>query len=205
MARPNELQGFAPAGSGLPAILEPGEQVLWWGRPVISRYVRSGPWTLVAFAVLWLAFSIFWEAGVVASGAPLLVDLWGVPFILIGLYMLFGRYFVLVWRARRTIYAVTDRRILIVGGAFGVKVTEIRLGSLPSVTVDQDLSGVGTITFGTPSPMAPYRRAGYPGGPDDAPGFVAIDRPSEVARIIDQARMGAMAEALAAHASSTGG
>ena len=193
MARPNELQGMPP----LPAInqnriLESGEKILWSGKPVFSRYMRSGPWYLIPFSIMWCGFAIFWEAGVLASGGPLFADLWGIPFVLIGLYMVFGRYYVLARQARKALYVVTDRRVLIVGSAFRTRIIEMRLGSLPPVLVDQDLSGIGTITFGQPTPNTPWRRTGFPAGTsdDDVPSFVAIERPSEVARLIEQARGG---------------
>lgn len=108
---------------------------------------------------------------------------------MIGLYMVIGRYYVLARQARNALYVVTDRRVLIIGGAFRTRVIEMRLGSLPSVLVDQDLSGIGTITFGLPTRNTPVRWAGFPAGTggDDVPSFLAIERPSEVAHLIEQA------------------
>jgi hypothetical protein len=122
----------------------------------------------------------------------LFFDLWGAMFVAFGLYFVGGRYYVLARQARSALYAVTDRRVLLVGGAFRPKLTEMRLGSLPAVTVEQDLTGVGLITFGPVTRYAAFARAGLPMGSGEvSPVFLAIERPSEVARIIEEAQRSA--------------
>jgi hypothetical protein len=119
-----------------------------------------------------------------------LFDLIGSVFILMSLYLLFGRFVVLAREARATVYAVTDRRVLLIGGAFRRKIVELRMGSLPTVTVNQDLKGIGSVAFGDPI-RGSYKRWGATARSsriDDVPTFIAIERPSDVARIIDQAR-----------------
>lgn len=168
--------------------LDPGERVLWTGQPEARAYALTGAWFLIPFSVLWGGFAIFWEVSVIRSGAPIFFWLWGIPFILVGLYMIFGRIAVALREARKTVYAVTDRRVLIRTGAFSSTWTEMALDTLPSTTLSEGRAGLGTITFG---PQPPY--AVPPGWPTigmwtRGPRFVAIRDASRVLAVVRQAR-----------------
>lgn len=97
--------------------LRPGERVLWAGRPDPRVRLAPGDALAIPFSIIWCSFVAFWEASAFTSGAPLFFRLWGVPFVLVGLYMLVGRFVVKGWRKRRTVYAVTDERVLVAVGA----------------------------------------------------------------------------------------
>lgn len=125
-----------------------GESILWVGGPEVRPYALRGAWYLMPFSLLWGGFAIFWEVGVISSGAPFLFSIWGIPFVLIGLYMIFGRIFVARREAQRTMYGVTNQRILLMTGAFRPTFTEIALTDLPVIQLEEQGSGLGTITFG---------------------------------------------------------
>ena len=42
--------------------------------------------------------------------APLLFKIWGIPFVLAGLYFVFGRFIVEGKRLSRTVYAITNKK-----------------------------------------------------------------------------------------------
>lgn len=128
--------------------LLPDERILWEGKPDVSAYGLRGSWYLIPFSLLWGGFAIFWEATAIASHAPPFFLIWGVPFVLVGLYMIFGRILVARREARNTTYAITDRRILIAGGAFKPSFTALELRNLPGAKVDEGKGGTGSITFG---------------------------------------------------------
>lgn len=98
---------------------EPGEQLLWTGRPAPLRAVR-GEWGLFVFAIPWTAFALFWETMVIGfgtkstdapPGVPWMMALFGLPFIAIGIGLL-SAPFVAMAKARGTVYAVTNKRVL---------------------------------------------------------------------------------------------
>lgn len=100
--------------------LQPGEQLVWTGQPLPSRFARRSL-GLVLFGLPWTAFAVFWIAGASHFKVPDFshgsgfFPLFGLPFVLIGLGMLTSPLW-LRRRARRTVYALTDRRALILGG-----------------------------------------------------------------------------------------
>jgi hypothetical protein len=142
---------FGSSGtSPLRSRLRPGERVLWEGQPDVWVFSMRGAWYLIPFSLLWGGFAIFWEVMAVSTGAPFFFWLWGIPFVAIGLYMIFGRIFVARREAARTHYAITDRRVLVQSGAFRPTFTELDLRDLPASQLEERSDGLGTITLGPP-------------------------------------------------------
>jgi hypothetical protein len=74
-------------------VLEPGERVLWSGRPAPGLTFRPADGFLIPFSLLWCGFAIFWEASVLRiPGAPFFFPLFGAVFVAAGLYFVFGRF-----------------------------------------------------------------------------------------------------------------
>ena len=72
-----------------------------------------------------------------------------------------GRFLYKAWRKRQTVYAVTDRRVLVVTTLFGRRLQAAFLDTLPGTTTSIGSDGVGTITFGPASLMgAMYANTG---------------------------------------------
>ncbi len=71
---------------------------------------------LVPFSVLWTGFAVFWTGAVLVSGASVSFALFGLPFVVAGLYFIFGRFVVKARRKRQTAYGLTDRRALVAVG-----------------------------------------------------------------------------------------
>ncbi len=130
--------------------LQAGERLLWTGRPRQGVHLRSQDAFLVPFSFLWGGFAVFWEFSVIKSGAPIFFQLWGIPFVLVGLYITFGRFIVDAKQRNNTVYAVTDRRILVVTGLLSRAVKSVSLRTLAEVSLSEGKAGTGTITFGAP-------------------------------------------------------
>jgi hypothetical protein len=144
--------------------LASGERALWSGQPHQGITLRGSDALMIPFSLLWGGFAFFWEWSVLQTDAPLLFALWGIPFVLIGIYMIIGRFFVEAWERSRTYYAVTNERILIVDGLFKTTVRSVSLRTLTDISLSERSDGVGTILFGPSTMPVMFRNfSGWPG------------------------------------------
>jgi len=138
--------------------LESGEKLLWSGRPRQGIVFRSSDIFLIPFSLLWGGFAIFWEVaalyGTSRSGTntpqavKFVFPLFGLPFVAIGLYMIFGRFFTDSAQRRNTVYGITDQRVIIRSGLFSRATKSLNLRTLSDVTLSERGDGSGTITLG---------------------------------------------------------
>ena len=128
--------------------LSPGEQVLWTGNPVQGMRLRPSDWVMIPFSLMWCGFVVFWNVGVWNDHAPLFARAWGLPFLAFGIYFLVGRFVVDAISRSRTVYALTDQRVLIVRNLFSQKTTSLSLASLPQINLTERSNGYGDILFG---------------------------------------------------------
>src|SRR5262245_19083368 len=144
-------------GGDFSPFLAPGEQIRWSGRPAQGLVLRPSDAMMIPFSLMWFGFAIFWETSVLSIGrAPTFFALWGIPFIVIGLYISVGRFFGDAWARSRTYYALTDRRALVVSGMFESKLTSVELSTLTELRYKPGSSGRGTIVFGPDSPYSGF-------------------------------------------------
>ena len=158
--------------------LDPGERIIWSGRPQQGLILRPADALMIPFSIMWGGFAIFWEFTAVSGGAPFFFVLWGIPFVLVGLYMIFGRFFVDAAQRNKTYYALTNERVIIISGLFNQNVKMLKLQKLPEINISTKSNGKGTITFGASRPMAwMYAGGGFPntGRYNLAPSFEMID------------------------------
>ncbi|MGA8005696.1 MAG: hypothetical protein WCA17_06325 [Burkholderiales bacterium] len=134
----------------------PRETLIWSGQPKQGVIFRASEWLMMPFSLLWGGFAFFWEWQVIHSDAPAFFVLWGIPFVLIGLYLIFGRFFVETKQRERTIYGVTNERILIISGLIGRKVKSLSLRTLSDLSLTERRNGEGLISFGGGAPFASW-------------------------------------------------
>ena len=167
--------------------LNPNERIIWTGRPRQGFLLRPADALLIPFSLLWGGFACFWEGGVISSGAPFFFMIWGIPFILVGLYIIAGRFFVDMAQRGKTYYALTNERVIIISGLFNKNTKALKLNGLQEINIGTGRNGRGTITFGPSSPISwLYSGSGFPnmGRYNIAPSFEMIDDAGMVYRQI---------------------
>jgi len=141
--------------------LTSGESVLWAGRPSASVVFHKEDLLLIPFSLMWGGFAIFWEMGVNGywrpntslASAPGFFVLWGIPFVLIGQYLIWGRFFYAAWKKRRTYYAVTSRRVIVVQDGWKRQLAATYIDALPTIAKEGGSGKFGTLRFAPSEPM----------------------------------------------------
>jgi hypothetical protein len=125
--------------------LQPNEKIIWSGQPGKGIRFQPSDMFLIPFSLMWGGFAIFWETQAFATNGPVFMRLWGIPFVLIGLYIMVGRFFRDAYVRSRQIYALTSKRLLVLKGK---SLQSNSLRSLPQLTLTSMKDGTGTINFG---------------------------------------------------------
>ncbi len=123
--------------------LNTGETIIWADKPVCgSLFVKS--FAIYLFAIPWTAFSLFWMYG--ASRGSFAFSLFGVPFLLVGLY-LFCTPFINKNAEKRTIYIITNQRAIIYKYGRKIKVKSFLPEQMVNIERCQRKNGTGDIIF----------------------------------------------------------
>lgn len=166
--------------------LSSGERLLWSGMPRQGIRLRAGDVLMIPFSLLWGGFAFFWEYSVLQQNAPVFFSLWGIPFVLAGIYIIIGRFFVDSYQRSRTLYGVTDHRVLIVSGVFSRETKSLSLKNLSEISLQERADGSGSILFGPSNPMyAMWAGASWPGvSKRQAPAFELLENVRQVYELL---------------------
>jgi len=133
------------------------ESLLWAGQPERSVVFHKEDLLAVPCSLLWGCFAMLSEIGALTIarasnnqtwwfGAA-----WGLPFVLVGQYLVWGRFLYISWKKSRTFYAVTSERILFCRVQPGGKiVSSLDLFNLGVVQKSVRADGIGTLAFDYP-------------------------------------------------------
>jgi hypothetical protein len=138
--------------------LETGERLLWWDQPRQGLLLRKADLYLIPFSLFWAGFAVFWEATALTTNAPWFFKLWGIPFVLIGIYLVAGRFIHDAWRRSCMHYGLTDSRILI---ATPDSCRTLALDSLGEIMLEEGRGGEGSIAFGREPALAWANNVGW--------------------------------------------
>jgi hypothetical protein len=144
-----------------------GESLLWAGQPQKKVLFHKQDWSMIPFSLMFGGFAIFWEWGVMGgldkSGGhpPDFMILFGIPFVLIGQFMIWGRFFYIAWRKGRTYYGATNKRVIVLNAGSTRRITDRYFANIDSVSLSVRTDGIGTIEF---SPAAIYNPSFWPTG-----------------------------------------
>ncbi|MGA7832815.1 MAG: hypothetical protein WCA21_17800 [Terracidiphilus sp.] len=139
----------------LQAELGAGESLQWSGQPQRKVILHRQDWFGIPFSLMWGGFAIFWEWGVTghignsgnSHSASGFFVLWGIPFVLVGQYLIWGRFLYTDWRKTRTYYGVTNKRVLVVSTGNSRGITDAYFSNIDSISLTTRYDGIGTIEF----------------------------------------------------------
>lgn len=123
--------------------MSPGEYELWHGKPQKGNlFTPQDAWPFL-FGIMWCCVAVFQTVTAVANGNLLHTP--ALPFLAVGLYLLFGRFIWTAIQRSRTVYVITNQKII-----------RKRMGNIDMVNRSNKLpiqlkvhrNGNGTITIG---------------------------------------------------------
>lgn len=132
-----------------------GEEILWTGQPETKVLFTKADFFIIPFGLLWTGLLITFIKNDISKERDMISLFFTAPFLLIGLYLIFGRFIYKIIKKKRTYYAVTNKRVLILTKMFGRNVQVVFIDTIPSINVSTRAGGIGSVRFGTPNPWSP--------------------------------------------------
>ena len=150
--------------------------------------IRGADAFLIPFGLLWCGFAVFWEISVARSDAPAFFLAFGALFVVIGLYVVAGRFWYDALMRKNTLYGITNERVIIRSGVFRAKLESLNLRTLSNISLIEKHRGEGTITFGPSSPWDSwFQGVAWPGMPSSGPRFESVSDARQVYEILRKA------------------
>lgn len=142
-----------------------GERVLWAGAPRKGLFLRRTDLFFGPVTLFWAGFAVIWTVSATAAGAPLFFTVWGSVFVVVGAYLVVGRFFADAWRRKGTIYVLTDQRLVMRSRRTELSTPLSQLGSVEFISQP---GGRGSIRYGeaaSPRPLLLFFEppVGWPG------------------------------------------
>ena len=133
--------------------LDPNEKLVWAGQPRKGIVFRTADIFVIPFSLLWCGFAIFWFKTALNSGAPIFFAMFGIPFVIIGLIFVFGRFIIDAKHRDSTYYGITEDRIIIKSGLFKKTIKSLNIRTLSDIEYTERSDGSGTINIGPRNPF----------------------------------------------------
>jgi len=172
-------------------VLDSTERLIWAGRPKRGIVFHSIDVFLIPFSLVWCSFAVFaFIASVSAQHVPPLpVFAFTGLFVVIGLYIVAGRFWFDAWRRKRTVYGITNERVIIRSGGIRSRLKSLNLRTLSDITLNEKHNGEGTVMLGPQSMWDSwYRGFMWPGMPGSAPAFEGVKDAKGVFDLLRQAQ-----------------
>lgn len=125
------------------------EKLLWTGKPKTGILFRSVDFFLIPFSVIW-GGGVFvgFIAALVSKGTPWFLGFFLIPFLAVACYIIFGRFLVDKKRREKTVYGITNNRIIIKSGIFSKSIKSMTIKTITDITFDEKKDKTGDIAFG---------------------------------------------------------
>ncbi len=173
------------SAGGWAGYLDPDEELIWEGAPEVRTIlIRKWDALLIPFSLVWGGFAVLWNVSVWSEVAPHLLFLWGLPFLILGLCIMIGRFFHDATRRRSTRHALTDKRAFIARHFFSRSLQEKKI--TPSLPLALVPGRRGPVTLGEVVSALLHGAAGRGAWSGESPDFAFefIDDPESVYQLV---------------------
>lgn len=124
--------------------MTPGEYVLWRGHPEKGNTFTAASAIRALFSLGVLAFCLVWEITAFRQGNSVIMMVFGLPFIAVGLFMLWSSTLRGPYLRNKTFYVITNKKLMLKEGK------NIRFCDghrLPPMQVKEHRNGNATLSF----------------------------------------------------------
>lgn len=183
-----------PGSEVLHARLNPGERLLWSGRPQQGLLIVRRHVILLPLIGIWLAGAIMQLLHSFESDATLVEVAIGSLLVAAGIYGLVGTLAMDAWVRGRTWYGLTDRRLLIDAPRRGGGFRDFNLADLPAPRLIQSWTSPsrGTVRFEIYPPCWKQLRLGGGGGHNFRVFQPSLDLTPQLLGILEPAKVAAL-------------
>lgn len=138
------------------------EILLWTGKPKQGIVFRKTDLLMIPFSLVWGGFSFFWQYSIILTEAPFFFKLFGIPFVLIGLYLIFGRFILDLIRRKNTTYGITEHKIIIKFGTFKESINLLGLKNLNVNIINEKPDRSGSIILNSKNEFNTTKKTSTP-------------------------------------------
>jgi hypothetical protein len=130
------------------------EALLWHGRPKKGIILREADRILIPLSLIVIGLPTY------ATIVTMLANIHLGIVIILGMFSgfalitFFGRFLWDAWHRAKTVYLITNERIIIKYGLFKAKTINLRISKIKGIELEEYRSGVGSIIIGAKSPLA---------------------------------------------------
>jgi hypothetical protein len=139
------------------------EEILWSGQPDPSVHFNRADRFWIPVGLSNFLIGLVMHFDLVTESTTLFFPIFSIILITIGVFMLVVRFIFKSWSKRRTFYAITNRRALVLRDSRARKVHAVYLSRIPVTEKTVRADGVGTVYFGTPELARTFQYYGNTG------------------------------------------
>lgn len=123
------------------------EAKLWSAQPDPNKHFTKIDIYLIPFSLFWTGMVFYFLISDIGSGSFLPGIIFLIPFCAVGLYMVVGRFLFKRMRKKKTIYVLTDKRVIEIFAGRSRNVKSIYYSEINGINSSVNRSGAGKITF----------------------------------------------------------
>lgn len=126
--------------------LDANEKLIWAGQPKKGFLFRTADIFLIPFSLFWCGFAVFWV--IMAAKGSIFFAMFGIPFVVMGLILVFGRFIIDARQRDSTYYGLTGDRIIIKSGLFKKTIKSINIRTLSDIEYSEKKMEAGQLLSG---------------------------------------------------------